>query len=326
MPPRTQVAPLFIPGPPTMGGKRTRQRRPPPATSRATGVLVALAAVAISGGCLGNADYSSAVEEKAAAASAWIDLPTSYIPTPAPKPGATAEAAPSYAVHSINRTLHLRIGENGTLLYSSWPGERGLLQDQPNPDAAPPLAITNNSTLPELLGPLYPLWDAAPSDVSMAVEGYRPSDTTDSIRIPRSFVVPREGYLATSAAGVIFEGAQSPGVYSFADTITVEILEWEDDAVRYRFPLENATRYNVSRTNGLFLTVEPDENALRISLDAPDGAFDSTGCRVVPGTLIPPGHFQLVGSEGDEWILKRYADRMEHALRGRTLSVEAHLY
>lgn len=219
---------------------------------------------------------------------------------------------------------HLRVQDEATgmLLFSTWVGEKGPLQR--NTSAGNPLDLVNESEMPRYLRPLFDLWRTGLPGTHFTLSGYRiPKEPHDVLRLPRQVEVASHGTIDAKVAEEFFHGAKPPGNYSLAGVLPFQIVAW-NDTVEYQFNVEANSSFPVYRTRGLqvMANLTEDFNNLLFTLTSPTGGFESLGCRVSPGLVLPPGYFEILDATPTEWTVASYADRQEKALEDRVVRIE----
>lgn len=241
--------------------------------------------------------------------------------------GALAYAAmPGHQADTIPEsplTFHLRISNESGLLVSTWPGERGSLEDPEDEDEGDPLT-TNRSEVPAFLEPLARLIWAAPGAERLAVEGLKlHAGTTTAFRAPAALRLPATGILPEPYASDL-DPRRIPESGRDGTIADVPIFLWnENETIHYRVNITDDVRLRVNRAEGLYLEGRIDGGLATFTLVAPEGQFSSLGCSPIPGTSVPPGHYVAADSGGSGYIV--YENKIAYLLEEKTVNAMIHL-
>ncbi|MHB8605496.1 MAG: hypothetical protein ACYDCK_09595, partial [Thermoplasmatota archaeon] len=218
-----------------------------------------------------------------------------------------------------------RIVEGNVTLLTSWPLEYGRLQGARNAWNASPFELNSTSKFSHVLTPLRQFLLTAPpnGNISVISTSLRLPEA-DAFEIPASHYLPLHGTFQKTEIADFGGNSPHEGLMVFARTIPVRIQSVENGSVQYTYDLPDGTRFEVPRTHDLFVVFSALSNGTGLfHLEAPNGTFESLGCRPVPGTEIPPGYYVVDRQSADRLAVRWYADSLDARLDARTVTLEA---
>lgn len=217
--------------------------------------------------------------------------------------------------------FHIRIQEDGILLFSTHPNETGLLQDGPNGSTGAPLKSAL-SAFPPVLQPVAQVLRAAPNVSGLSLSGFDLASAGHvEVQIVGHQEFDRFGVMTKKAAAEFFGDELGSGDFILAG-IPLRVAR-EDGVVSYEIAIDEPMTFPVPKTNGLMFVAEPTSpGTVSVKLVAASGEFTSAGCEPVPGTLLPPGHYVLKGSDGAIQTYDVFPSKVEFGLQNRRVDVD----
>ena len=223
------------------------------------------------------------------------------------------------------RWAHVRVTDaDGTLLYSSWPGEGGVLADPSIPEGPLWWPREAASSRLSLWTPFLDALQRAPPNATLRFEGHVvPELRQERLEIARHLDVPRYEILRRAQVDENLANATAGARMHYLGLIPLDVLAADEELLVLRYAIDAPLRLPLPRAVGLELAAEPLPGGIvRFRLEAPEGAFTAHANCQAPRQLLASGYYLVREEREDAFVVDRYVGAAEPALVGRTVDLE----
>lgn len=223
--------------------------------------------------------------------------------------------------------MHARIfDDKGDLLFSTWEGENGSLEES-TPDVGSSAIAWPRGAIP----PRHSIWSSfaeeiaqAPRNATLRFEDHVvPSLRQERIELAKDLDLPRFEVLRRDAVDAVMANATPGTRVRFLGSIPIDIVGRDNESVVIHHAIEDATRIPIPRSIGLDVIATPIGGGLiRYRLDAPEGRFTAHQNCQAPQQQLVSGYYVVREESAAVLVLDRYVGAAEVALEGKRVDLE----